>query len=88
VAYLVGKKVLKEFPTDRQAQAEAEPIYEEMPGFEGSIRGMTRYAQLPANARRYVKRLEDLVGAKMAMISLGRSREETIILDGKFPWKP
>ena len=49
---------------------------------------MTRYSQLPVNARRYVKRLEELVGAKMAMISLGRSREETIILDSKFLWKP
>ncbi len=88
VAYRVGGKILKEFPSDRQAQAEAQPVYEEMPGFHGSIRGMTRYAQLPENARRYVKRLEELVGAKLAMISLGRSREETIIMDSKFPWKP
>ncbi len=88
VGYRVGKNVLREFPSDRQFQAEAQPIYEDMPGFQGSIRGMTRYAQLPVNARRYVKRLEELVGAKMAMISLGRSREETIILDSKFPWKP
>lgn len=88
VAYRAGGKILKEFPTDRQAQAEAQPIYEEMPGFTGSIRGMTRYSQLPVNARRYVARLEKLVGAKMAMVSLGRSREETIIMDSKFPWKP
>ncbi|MFA5976019.1 MAG: adenylosuccinate synthase [Elusimicrobiota bacterium] len=88
VAYRVGKKILKEFPSDRFLQAQAEPVYEEMPGFHGSIRGMTRYEQLPANARRYIKRLETLVGAKFAMISLGRSREETIILDSKFPWKP
>lgn len=88
VAYRVGNQVLKEFPSDRQLQAQAEPLYEEMPGFHGSIRGMTRYEQLPINARRYVKRLETLVGAKFAMISLGRSREETIILDSKFPWKP
>lgn len=88
VGYRVGKKILREFPADRQYQAEAKPIYEEMPGFQGSLRGMTRYSQLPANARRYVKRLEELVGAKMAMISLGRSREETIILDSKFLWKP
>jgi adenylosuccinate synthase len=88
VAYRVGKKTLKEFPSDREAQAEAVPVYEELPGFDGSIRGMTRYTQLPANARRYVKRLEELVGAKIAMISLGRSREETIIMDSKFPWKP
>lgn len=88
VGYRVGGKILREFPSDRQYQAKAEPIYEEMPGFQGSIRGMTRYSQLPVNARKYIKRLEDLVGAKMAMVSLGRSREETIILDGKFPWKP
>jgi adenylosuccinate synthase len=88
VGYRVGDKVLREFPADRQYQAEAAPIYESMPGFQGSIRGMTRFAQLPLNARRYVKRLEELVGAKMAMVSLGRSREETIILDSKFPWKP
>lgn len=88
VAYRVGNKVLKEFPSDRQAQAQAVPIYEEMPGFEGSIRGMTRYSQLPIKARRYLERLEKLVGAKIAMVSLGRSREETIILDGHFPWKP
>ncbi len=87
VAYRVGKKVLKEFPSDRSAQAEAEPIYEQMPGFQGSIRGMTRFSQLPLNARNYVKRLEALVGAKIAMVSLGRSREETIMMDSKFPWK-
>jgi adenylosuccinate synthase len=88
VGYRVGNKILREYPADRQYQAEAKPIYEEMPGFQGSIRVMTHYAQLPVNARRYVKRLEELVGAKMAMISLGRSREETIILDSKFLWKP
>jgi adenylosuccinate synthase len=88
VGYKIGNKVLKEFPNDRQMQAEAQPIYEEMPGFEGSIRGMKRYAELPTHAKNYVKRLEKLVGAHFAMISLGRSREETIILDSKFPWKP
>jgi adenylosuccinate synthase len=88
VAYRAGHKWIKEFPNDRALQAQAVPVYEEMPGFKGSIRGMTRYAQLPVNARRYVRRLEQLVGAKVAMISLGRSREETIILDSKFPWKP
>src|SRR5262249_52011040 len=87
-AYKVGGKTLKEWPNDRLLQAQARPVYEEMPGFEGSIRGMTRFEQLPPNARRFIKRLETGVGAKVAMVSLGRSREETIILDSKFPWKP
>jgi adenylosuccinate synthase len=88
VAYRVKGKLLKEYPADRVLQAEAVPVYEDMPGFQGSIRGMTRYSQLPLNARRYIQRLEKLVGAKVAMVSLGRSRDETIILDSKFPWKP
>ncbi len=86
--YRVGSTILKEFPNDREMQAKAVPVYEDRPGFQGSIRGMTKYSQLPLNARRYIQRLEDLVGAKVAMVSLGRSREETIILDSKFPWKP
>jgi adenylosuccinate synthase len=88
IGYRVGKKSLRSWPTDRLYQAEAEPIYEEMPGFKESIIGMKHYLQLPLNARRYIARLEKLVGAKMAMVSLGRSRDETIILDSKFPWKP
>jgi len=88
VGYRVGKTIIREWPTDRLMQAEAQPIYEEMPGFKESVRGMIRYSQLPANARKYIARLEKLVGAKVAMVSLGRSREETIILDGQFPWKP
>jgi adenylosuccinate synthase len=87
VGYKIGSKIVKDFPTDRLMQAQAEPVYEEMPGFEGSIRGMKRYDQLPLAARKYLKRLEELVGARIALISLGRSREETIVLDGKFPWK-
>jgi len=88
IGYRAKGKLLKEWPSDRQLQAEAVPVYEEMPGFKESIRGLTRWSQLPVNARRYIQRLEKLVGAKMAMVSLGRSREETIILDSKFPWKP
>src|SRR6202789_870497 len=86
--YKIGNRIVREWPTDRLFQAEAQPVYEQMPGFTESIGGMTRYGQLPLNARRYIARLEKLVGAKMAMVSLGRSRDETIILDGKFPWKP
>ena len=88
VGYQVRGKTIREWPSDRQMQAEATPLYEQMPGFGGSIRGLRRYSQLPINARRYVQRLEKLVDAKVAMISLGRSREETIVLDSKFPWKP
>jgi adenylosuccinate synthase len=57
-----------------------------MPGFTGSIRGITKFAQLPLNAQRYVKRLEALVGARIELISLGRKREETITVGKSRLW--
>lgn len=78
VGYKHKGKVVNEFPASRLMQAECTPVYEEMPGFDGSIRGVTRFADLPKNAQRYIKRLEELSGANIALISLGRKREETI----------
>jgi adenylosuccinate synthase len=78
IAYKYKGKTLTEFPASRLAQAECTPVYEEMPGFQGAIRGATSFAKLPRNAQRYVKRLEQLVGARIELISLGRKREETI----------
>jgi len=78
VAYKYKGKIYKEFPASRTIQAGAQPVYEEMPGFKGKVRGVTSFKKLPKNAQKYVKRLEQLVGAKIDLISLGRKREETI----------
>ncbi|MCX5781857.1 MAG: adenylosuccinate synthase [Elusimicrobia bacterium] len=78
VAYKYNGKILKDFPASRIAQQECEPIYEEMQGFKGPIRGITKFTYLPLTAQKYVKRIEKLVGARIDLISLGRKREETI----------
>jgi len=78
VAYKYKGKIYKEFPASRTIQSGAKPIYEEMPGFHGKVKGVTNFKKLPKNAQKYVKRLEQLVGAKIDLISLGRKREETI----------
>ena len=49
-----------------------------MPGLGGVVRGVKKFEKLPANAKKYIKRLEQLVGAKIDLVSLGRKREETI----------
>lgn len=83
VAYKYKGKIYKEFPASRTVQKYAKPIYEQMPGFNGQIKGITEFKKLPINAQKYVKRLEQLVGAPIDLISLGRKREETIEVNKK-----
>ncbi|MDR1418653.1 MAG: adenylosuccinate synthase [Endomicrobium sp.] len=86
VAYKYKGKVYKEFPASRTVQKYAKPIYEQMPGFNGQIRGVADFKKLPVNAQKYVKRLEQLVGAPIDLISLGRKREETIEVNKNIKW--
>ena len=78
VAYKYKGKILKDFPASRIVQRDCKPVYEEMPGLNGIVRGVTKFEKLPANAKKYIKSLEQLVGAKIDLVSLGRKREETI----------
>jgi adenylosuccinate synthase len=88
VAYKIDGKVVKDFPAGRAAALNAQPIYKEMPGFKGPVKGISQMSKLPAAAKRYVDFLAKEVGAPMSMISMGRSRDETILLDKKFRWIP
>lgn len=60
--------------------AACQPIYEDVPGWSSSTAGVREYDQLPANARAYLRRLEDLVGAPIDLISTGADRVDTIVL--------
>ena len=71
-------------PVGAEALAICEPIYEEFPGWKESTLGVKAFDRLPANAQRYMKRLEALVGAPVALISTGPDREETIVLRHPF----
>ncbi|MDR0800724.1 MAG: adenylosuccinate synthase [Endomicrobium sp.] len=86
VAYKYKGKIYREFPASRTIQKYAEPVYEEMPGFKGKVKGITDFEKLPINAQKYVKRLEQLVGAPIDLISLGRKREETIEVREDVKW--
>ncbi len=86
VAYKYKDKLYKEFPASRTVQKYAEPVYEEMPGFKGKVNGIMDFEKLPLNAQKYVKRLEQLVGASIDLISLGRKREETIEVRKGVKW--
>ncbi|MEX0900263.1 MAG: adenylosuccinate synthase [Gammaproteobacteria bacterium] len=71
-------------PMGAESLAEVEPDYEEMPGWEESTLGITKYNDLPENARRYLERLGELTGVPIDMISTGAEREHTIVLRHPF----
>ncbi len=67
---------------DRYEACEA--VIEDMPGWTETTRGITRYDDLPENAKAYIKRLEELVGVKVSILSTGPERDETIVLEHPF----
>jgi adenylosuccinate synthase len=84
VGYRIGDQVVAEPPLCVDAYADVEPVYEEVPGWKESTVGVKEYGGLPANARRYLERLQSLVGVPIDMISTGPDREETIVLRHPF----
>ncbi len=79
-AYRVGGEETTALPAGAEALASCEPVYEELPGWSGSTAGITSFEQLPEAARSYLKRIEELAGVPVDIISTGPDRDETIIL--------
>jgi adenylosuccinate synthase len=84
VGYRIDGKVSSDPPVSVEEYAGIEPVYEELPGWRESTVGVTAYQALPANARRYLERLEALVSVPIDMISTGPDREQTIVLRHPF----
>lgn len=86
VGYKLGGRTIKDFPTSRVLQEQVKPIYKNFRGFKGNLKGINDYKKFPVEVHRYVSALEKETGAKCALISLGKSREETLVLEKDFPW--
>jgi adenylosuccinate synthase len=82
--YRVNGAVMKRLPASIAAQEAAEPIYDEMPGWAGSTRGARSYAELPAEAVKYIRRIEELVEAPVVLLSTSPERDDTIVLRDPF----
>jgi len=81
-SYKCGDQVLTEFPGDVRVLATCRPIYETMPGWSSPTRGVRRFDELPAEARAYVRRLEELSGVPVGIVSTGSEREDTVFREG------
>jgi adenylosuccinate synthase len=78
-AYTCGSRTLTEFPSDLSQLAGSTPVYESMPGWKTPTKGVRRYEDLPDAARKYIARLEDVSGVRMAIVSTGSERDDTIL---------
>jgi adenylosuccinate synthase len=83
-AYRRGDQTMDQLPAGADAVAECQPVYEDMPGWQTSTVGVREWAQLPANARRYLERLSELAGVPIDMVSTGPDRVDTILLRDPF----
>jgi adenylosuccinate synthase len=67
-------------PCDAAQLENCEPIYERLPGWKRSTHSAKQFSQLPSSARSYVKRIAQLTGAKLSIVSVGPGRGQTISL--------
>ncbi len=79
VGYMIDGRRVGIFPSALWEVERAEPIYDVMPGWQTPIAACRQFADLPANARRYLDRLVELTGVPICMITVGSEREQTII---------
>lgn len=79
-AYRCGNETLTTPPLDVEKLISCVPIYEEFPGWQSPTVGTTKFAELPANAQSYLRRIEELAGVPIDLISTGPDRAETIQL--------
>jgi adenylosuccinate synthase len=84
VGYRLDGARIEHFPAGEAAQARLEPIYEEMEGWQGSSRGARTWADLPAQAVKYVRHVEELIGAPVALLSTSPERDDTILVHDPF----
>ncbi|MBV9656328.1 MAG: adenylosuccinate synthase [Acetobacteraceae bacterium] len=82
--YRIGGTVLRHVPAGKAAQAAAVPQYEAIEGWMGSTRGARSWADLPAQAIKYVRRIEELVEAPVTLLSTSPERDDTILVRDPF----
>ena len=84
--YELDGKIIKYLPSSISAQENVKPIYEELPGWEETTAGARSFIDLPANAVKYIRRIEELIETPVAILSTSPEREDTILV--KDPFQP
>ncbi len=84
VGYQIGDQVLDYLPAGLKDQTAAQPIYEELEGWSETTHGARSWKDLPGAAVKYVRRIEELIGAPVALLSTSPDRDDTILMRDPF----
>ena len=84
VAYKYNGEILEDYPADLDILSKAEPVYEEFDGWKTSTANIREYDKLPENAKKYLKRLSEVIDTEISIVSVGAGRDETIIIKDIF----
>ena len=84
VGYELDGRKYDRLPAGMNQQARVKPIYETLPGWQSTTAGKRSFVDLPAAAIKYVKRIEELIGAPVAMLSTSPERADTILVTDPF----
>ena len=83
-AYRLDGEIIHHLPASPAAQARIEPVYDTIEGWEGTTGGARSWSALPAQAIKYVRTIEELIGAPVALLSTSPEREDTILVQNPF----
>lgn len=81
--YEIDGAQVRDFPTDPEMLERSAPVYEEMPGWSEDISRIALFADLPAATKNYIARVAELAETPVCMVSVGRRRDQTIVLDSE-----
>ena len=84
IAYELNGEQIHRFPASTEDQDAVVPVYETLAGWNQSTQGARSWADLPAEAIKYIRRIEELIGAPVAMLSTSPQREDTILVRDPF----
>jgi adenylosuccinate synthase len=84
VGYTLDGRAIDHLPASQEAQAKVRPVYQTLEGWDGSTRGARSWADLPAQAVKYVRYVEELIGAPVALLSTSPDRLDTILVQDPF----
>ena len=85
-SYELDGETIRHVPQNTHRFASVQPVYEELPGWEGDLRTARRLSDLPQTAREYLQRIEEETGVPIAIVSIGPDREETIVVNEGLIW--
>jgi adenylosuccinate synthase len=83
-AYRYKGTTISEFPASAKVMQNAEPLYEEMAGWRAPLDNVRQFSDLPKAAQQYVRRIEEVIGSEIVLVSVGPGREQTILLKNPF----